>query len=121
MKLNHVTISVKDMEESVNFYRDVIGLTVKTRFSPSAGIEIAFLGDGGSDVELIYRQTQTEITIGEDISLGFEVCSMGEIMDVLRQKGFSASEIYQPVPQIKYFFATDPNGVRIQFLENVKY
>jgi len=120
MKLNHITISVKDMEESIKFYRDVIGLTVKSRFSPSAGVKIAFLGDSGSDVELIYRQSQTGITIGEDISLGFEVQSMGEIMDVLRQKGFSASEIYQPVPQIKYFFTADPNGVRIQFFENVK-
>jgi len=120
MKLSHITISVKDMEESITFYRDIIGLTVKTRFSPSAGIEIAFLGGSGSDVELIHRKAQTEIAIGKDISLGFEVRSIQEIMGILQQKGFETSGVQQPVPQMKFFFSADPNGVSVQFCENVE-
>jgi len=119
MKMSHVTISVKNLSESLEFYHNVVGLPVKRRFSSGAS-EIVFLGDGETEIELIYNEAQTDIFIGQHISIGFEVESLQEIIPALTQKGIPTGEIIQPNPQVMFFFITDPNGVRVQFLEYVK-
>lgn len=120
MKLCHVTISVKDMEESLRFYRDTLGLSVKRRFPAGPGSEIAFLEGGGAEIELIYNQGRTDISIGQDISLGFEVASVSETLESLRQKGVATGEVASPSPQVRFFFVSDPNGLKVQLVEYVK-
>ncbi len=46
MKFCWCTITVKDMEESLKFYQEVVGLKLNRRFEAGPGVEIAFLGDG---------------------------------------------------------------------------
>lgn len=120
MKFCHVTISVKNAEESLKFYRDVIGLPLKRRFSAGPGVEIIFLGDGETEIELIYDQAHTDLSIGYDISLGFEVESIQETIYLLRQNGIATGDVIQPNPQMKFIFATDPNGLKVQFVEYIK-
>ncbi|MCL2163369.1 MAG: VOC family protein [Oscillospiraceae bacterium] len=116
MKLSHITISVKDLNESLKFYQGIIGLTVKRRFSAGES-EIVFLGDGETEIELIYNRLHTDIFFGQSISLGFQVASVQETLSNLNQKGIGVGEIIQPNPSVQFFFTTDPNGVRIQFVE----
>ncbi len=120
MRFSHVTLSVKNLEESLFFYQDVIGFPIKRRFSPMPGLEIAFLGDGQTEIELIFNQNNTDIYMGQDISLGFAVKSLEETAEMLSEKGIKISETSSPSPQVKFFFASDPNGVKIQFLEWIK-
>ena len=46
MKFCWSTLMVKNLEESLKFYKEIVGLNVSNRFNAGTGVEIAFLGDG---------------------------------------------------------------------------
>jgi lactoylglutathione lyase len=50
MKFCWSTLKVKDMEASLHFYRDVLGLKLERRFQAEGGTEIAFLGGGETKI-----------------------------------------------------------------------
>jgi len=111
---------VKNLEESLKFYIEIVGLNVVKRFNAGPGVEIAFLGDGETKVELICNQDSKEVSFGKDISLGFEVNSLDEMMTVVKEKGIDIhSGPFQPNPHTKFFYILDPNGLKIQFVENI--
>lgn len=119
MKFAHTTINVKDMDESLKFYQEVVGLPIVRRFPAGPDMEIAFLGEGETLVELIYNMNNTDINIGEDISLGFSVESADKAMEEVMAKGIELhSGPFQPNPATKFFFVVDPNGVKIQFIQH---
>lgn len=120
MKFCWSTLNVKNMEESLKFYEEVVGLSVDKRFKAGPGTEIVFLGDGETKVELIYNENSTDINVGKDISWGFEVKSVDEMMNFVKEKGIAIeSGPIQPNPHVKFFFVKDPNGLKIQFVENM--
>lgn len=111
------TITVKDMEESLKFYQEIVGLPLEKRFKAGPGVEIAFLGDGETKIELIHNEQIKDISFGQNISLGFEVDSVDEMMKTLKEKGIEIhSGPFQPNPHTKFFFVLDPNGLKIQFV-----
>lgn len=112
------TIIVKDLEESLSFYQDIVGLTLDRRFQAGPGMEIAFLGDGETKVELIGNEEVREVNIGPHISLGFKVDSLDEKMEFVKERGIPVhSGPFQPNPHTRFFFIQDPNGLKIQFVE----
>ncbi|AWI04577.1 VOC family protein [Clostridium drakei] len=120
MKFCWSTLTVKDLEESLKFYEDIVGLKVQQRFKGGPGMEIAFLGEGETKIELIYNSNVKEVNYGADISLGFEVNSVDQIMELVKSKGIAVhSGPFQPNPHVKFFFVLDPNGLKIQFVENI--
>ncbi|ATW26547.1 VOC family protein [Candidatus Formimonas warabiya] len=120
MKFCWTTLRVKNLEESLKFYQEIVGLKVERKFSAGPGTEIVFLGDGETKVELIGNGTNQEVNMGEDISLGFEVGSVDEMFNVVKEKGIEIhSGPFQPNPHVKFFFVRDPNGLKIQFVENM--
>lgn len=120
MKFCWCTITVNDMEESLKFYREVVGLEVDKRFQAGPGVEIAFLGDGETKIELICREGSERVNIGEDISVGFEVKSVDKMMELVKEKGIDIhSGPYQLNPHTRFFFVQDPNGLKVQFIENI--
>ena len=115
-----VTINVKDMAKSVHFYQDIIGLKVNRRMNPNPEMEIVFLGSGKTQVELIYNARNTDITYGKDVSLGFVVDSVDRQIEKLKSINIAVqSGPFQPNPHIRFFYISDPNGVKIQFVENI--
>ena len=70
MKFLWATLNVRDLAESVEFYQDVIGLTMDRRF-PIEGGEIVFMGSGETKVELIYDGTDKWKGAKPGICLGF--------------------------------------------------
>jgi lactoylglutathione lyase len=121
MKFRWVTINVKDLEESLNFYQEIMGLNISRRFNiDNNDKEIVFLGDGEGQIELIYNSKSRDVAIGEDISLGFEVESLEKINEILKKNGVQIhSGPFQPNPSLKFIYVLDPNGVKIQFVENL--
>lgn len=118
MKLAHVTINVKDMEESLKFYEEIIGLPISLRFPIEANSEIVFLGQGESKVELIKTEEDINPSIGKDIAIGFSVDNLDETMDFVKGKGIAIeSGPFQPSPLTRFFFILDPNRLRVQFIE----
>ena len=119
MRLAHVTINVKDMEESLKFYQEIVGLPIDLRFETGPESEIVFLGHGESKVELIKTGDEMEPSIGGDISIGFGVDNLDETMEFVKSKGLAIeSGPFQPNPSTRFFFLLDPNGLRVQFIES---
>lgn len=122
MGFSWVTINVKDMEESLAFYQEFAGLRINRKMSPVPETEIVFLGteDSNTEVELIRNKKNDNPQYGRDISMGFTVDSVEETMKVLKSRGVAEIEgPFQPIPTIKFIFITDPNGLRIQLIENI--
>jgi lactoylglutathione lyase len=120
MKFCWSTLRVKNMEESLEFYQGIVGLSVDRRFKAGPATEIVFLGDGETKVELICDENNKDVNVGQDISWGFEVKSVDEMLSLVKEKGITVlSEPVQPNPHVKFFFVSDPNGFKIQFVENM--
>ena len=121
MKFCWSTLMVKNLEESLKFYTEIVGLSVGRRFNAGPEKEIVFLGDGETKIELICDGTSKEVSFGQDISLGFEVNSVDEMMAFVKAKGIDIQDgPFQPNPHTKFFYILDPNGLRIQFVENIQ-
>ena len=115
------TIKVKDLEESIKFYQEIVGLKLQRSFEAGPGREIAFLAaaEGETEVELIDDQAKESVDVGQDISLGFEIDSVTEKIEFLKEKGIGIeSGPIAPNSEIEFFYVLDPNGIKIQFVEN---
>ena len=120
MKYCWTTINVSNMEKSLSFYQDIIGLEIKRQFRPNEEMEIVFLGNGETQVELICNKNNNEILYGKDISLGFITDSVSRLTDDLKAKGIGLhSGPFQPNPHIRFIYIQDPDGLKIQFVENI--
>ena len=53
MKFLWTTIYVKNLDESITFYSNLLGLKVVNRFPAGPGMEIAFMGNGINDETLV--------------------------------------------------------------------
>ena len=114
------TINVNSMDESLDFYENIVGLKLERRSSMGPDMELAFLGDGETKLELIYDKSIVPLNIGSDVSLGFTTPSIENKLTFLKEKGIGThSGPFQPAPHIKFFFIQDPNGLRIQFVEKI--
>lgn len=113
-----VTLQVRDMEESLRFYQDVIGLAIDRRFT-AGPTEIAFLGKGETKVELIQDGSEKWKGQKTGISIGFQVPSLDETIAMIKEKGLTIqSGPFQPNPHVRFFYILDPNGVTVQFVED---
>jgi lactoylglutathione lyase len=120
MKFCWTTLRVNNLEESLKFYQEIVGLPLSRRFQAGPGVEIAFLGSGETKIEIICNGTNNKVNMGEDISMGFEVESVDKMMKDLKEKGIDIySGPFQPNPHIKFFYLLDPNGLKVQLTENI--
>jgi len=118
MKVCWVMIIIKNMNESIYFYHEILGLPVIKRFGGVNSPEIAFLGDRETQIELVCNNEKQNSSIGADISIGFEVSSVDDLITELKQKKISIHDgPYQPSQKLKFFYVLDPDGVSIQFVE----
>ena len=108
------TMIVKNLEESVAFYRDVLMFTEGYHVDlPFGGITIMESPDGAC-VELI-EAPQFEVGL---YSIGTDVDDLDETIKELEAKG------YEPIGEIaltsvgRQVFIQDPNGVRICLIEH---
>ena len=120
MKFCWSTLRVKNLEESLKFYRDIVGLEVVNRFG-GHGVEIAFLGSGDTKIELLCDGEGKDTNVGSDISWGFDVGSLDKALALVKEKGIAIeSGPIQPNPHVRFFFIKDPNGMNIQLVENIE-
>lgn len=116
MIMEHITINTADLDKSVAFYRDVIGLEIKTDMRKTVGMPIVFLSasEEGTCVELI--QNAEKAYRGSGISVGFHVENVEDAHTAMTEKGLNPSPIISPNPKTKFFFIEDPNGLSIQLI-----
>lgn len=120
MKYIWTTLRVKDLDESIKFYSEVIGLKIQRKISQGEDIEICFLGEGETKIELICDNEYNSDCIGEGISIGFEVESLSGFIDFLKEKDIKIhSGPFSPNPKFRFLFITDPSGYNIQIVEKM--
>jgi len=118
MKFVHATLMVKNMEESLKFYQEILDLKIHDQIKNQQGPEILFLGEEETKIELIHDKHMQDIDMGQSISLGFQVESLDRQMAFLKEKGIDIhSGPFQPNPNTRFFYILDPNGLKIQFIE----
>ncbi len=116
MKFCWTTINIKNMEESLKFYQEVVGLKLNRTFAaPTA--KFAFLCEGEAQLELIQYEKSEDI-IYNGLSLGFEITSLDEKIEELKLKNINFGEIINPSPDTRFFFIKGPDGENVQFVEH---
>ena len=115
-----ITFNVINMEESLKFYQEIIGLNISERFSVGEEMEIAMLGEAdATKVELIYNKKHNVLTRSEGLSIGFEVKSLDEAMELLKNKNIPIKRgPISPLPSSRFLFIDDPNGIEVQLVQH---
>lgn len=87
-KIEHVGIQVRNLDRSIGFYTEVLGLTLRKRVRLNETTELAFLPLGDSEIELICKSTEY-IFAKEGIvnHLTFRVDDVAASLDHLRKHG----------------------------------
>ena len=118
MNICWITLHVQDLERSLNFYTDLFGLELVRRFRPDGQREIAFLGSEGTQLELIQDPQVSGAPRSEDISIGFPVSSLQSIMKKLEDLDIPVhSGPFEPNPMISFIYVLDPDGFKIQLVQ----
>ena len=114
VRVQYSTMIVRDLEESVRFYRDVLGMKegYHVDLSGNAGITI-MESEGGACVELIQNDA---FDIGL-YSVGTDVDDLDEAIRTLEEKGYHTTKVV-PTSVGKMCFVQDPNGVRVCLIQH---
>jgi methylmalonyl-CoA/ethylmalonyl-CoA epimerase len=127
-KINHIAIAVKDIEESLKFWRDAMGLQVDhIEDVPSQNSEVVFIPVGDSEVELV-KPTSSDSGVAKFIEergggmhhLCFEVDDIDEMLAQLKDKGIRLiNEVALELPGRKMAFVhpKSTNGVLVELYE----
>lgn len=114
MNIKHVTLRVRNLEKSIDFYETITELVISRRFQ-SETAEIAFMtnGSGETEIELLYIP-EGQTFEGKGMFICFETDKLEEMHKLARDKGFNPSTIQDPGDQTRYFYVYDPDGVSVQ-------
>ena len=116
MRFSFVTIQVAEMEASLAFYRDLLGMEPVRRFSPAPGTDIVFLGREGLQLELICRAGEKK-EAGDNFSLGFGVDDLDGEIGRLSAAVLACGPVLQPAPSTRMSFCNDPDGNAVELIE----
>ena len=116
MKFCWTTLYVSNMEKSLAFYHDLLGLKIAERFSPGDETEIVMLGEENeAKIELIEDKKVVHKSLG--ISIGFEVDSIEDALKLMRDNNIPIKRgPISPMPTLTFFFVADPDGLEVQLV-----
>ena len=123
-KLLHTRYRVNDLEQTVAFYKNVLGLEEIRRHKSPRGSELAFLKAPESEetVEICYFPDSGSVEVQEDLThLAFEVDSLEAFGQHLAKLGLE----YSDGPTMKeagggFAFIDAPEGYEIELIEIAK-
>ena len=123
-KLLHTRYRVDDLERTVKFYRDVLGLDEVRRHKSPRGSELVFLKAPGSEelIELCHFPSSGPVQVQPDLThLAFEVESLEAFGKHLAAHGLK----YSDGPTMKengggFAFIDAPEGYEIELMQLAK-
>jgi catechol 2,3-dioxygenase-like lactoylglutathione lyase family enzyme len=118
--LDHIGLKVTDMDRSVSFYRDVLGLELLHTSGPhDNGGRSATLRAGGQKLDLFYRpdfvSANREKPVGMDhVCLTFELEAVEPLLDHLKQHAVEI--MWGPVTRgsSTSVYVYDPDGIHVE-------
>ncbi|MGB8337572.1 MAG: VOC family protein [Burkholderiales bacterium] len=119
MKYLHTMVRVTDLEASLKFYRDALGLEVlSVREVPAGKFTLAFLaapGDTSAQVELTYNWDPETYTGGRNFGhLAYAVDDIYATCERLQQHGV---QILRPPRDGHMAFVRSPDNISIELLQ----
>ena len=123
-KLLHTRYRLSDLEKSVKFYKEVLGLEEVRRNKSPRGSELVFLKapDSEEQIELCYFPNSGPVQVQPDLThLAFEVDSLEEFGKHLEKLGWK----YSDGPHYKdngggFAFVDAPEGYEIELIQKPK-
>jgi catechol 2,3-dioxygenase-like lactoylglutathione lyase family enzyme len=127
----HISLHVNDMEKSLHFYRDLLGLRVLfdvnlagpglesvTGIPGARGRMVGTVAPGGTMIELVHG-TRPGPQRGDDDSLIFSlsVDSVDAAYDAFKAAGIVPLQQPADIDGTRMFFVQDPDGRRVEFVE----
>jgi lactoylglutathione lyase len=95
MKLLHTRMRVNDLERTVKFYEEILGLRVGRRHTSPRGAQLAFIRTPNSDeeIELCQLPDSPPVQVQPDLMhLAFEVEDLGKFAAEIAKKGQKLSD-----------------------------
>ena len=110
-KVGNVILAVKDLEKSVNFYHNILGMPIKN--TRSIWID---LGQSGALLSL--RPASAELSIPNDmIMIGFVIGDVESAVNELKSKNVNVDREIQTREAGKNAIIRDPDGYMISLFE----
>lgn len=126
MKFLHTMIRVNNLDESISFYKDVLGMNlISNEDYPDGEFTLAFLSYGKSKedpcIELTYNYGKHSYDLGNafgHIALGTN--DIHKACDLVKAKGGKVVREPGPMKHGKTViaFIEDPNGYKIELIEH---
>ena len=115
-KLLHTRYRVTDLEKTVAFYRDVLGLQEVRRHTSGRGSQLVFFKAPGSEeeIEICKFDESGPVVVGPDLThLAFEVDNIDAAIAKLKESGvtFNMEKTETPVCWMAQF--RDPGGNKL--------
>ena len=119
MKYLHTMVRVADLEKSLHFYRDLLGLRELRRIENEAGrftlVFLAAPGDDAAQVELTYNWDPEDYGIGRAFGhLAYEVEDIYAACDRLQAGGVT---INRPPRDGRMAFVRSPDNISVELLQ----
>jgi lactoylglutathione lyase len=115
---------VNDLERTVKFYQDALGLTVARRHTSPRGAQLAFLATPNSDeeIEICQLPNSPGVQVQPDLMhLAFEVDDLNAFAAQLEKKGFKLSDgPTQTGSGSLIAFIDAPEGYEIELIQKAK-
>jgi lactoylglutathione lyase len=120
-KLLHTRMRVSNLDETIRFYTNVLGLEVIERKTSPRGSQLAFLKVPNSDelIELTSFPPSGPVKVQEDlVHLAFQVDSLEETIADLHAKGVQVTDgPTQTSTGSRFLFIDAPDGYEIELIE----
>jgi lactoylglutathione lyase len=125
MRLLHTMLRVGDLERSIAFYTDILGMRLLRRKDyPGGRFTLAFVGYGDESDHTVLELTHNWDTSSYDIGSGYGHIALGVddivgVCDQIRAKG--GKVVREPGPMKNgttvIAFVEDPDGYKVELIE----
>lgn len=126
MRILHTMLRVSDLQKSISFYTDLLGMRVLRRKDyPDGRFTLAFLGYGDETDNTVLELTHNWDTASYDLGNGYghiaiEVDDVYEACDIIKTKG---GQVVREAGPMKHgtsvlAFVKDPDGYMIELLDS---
>ena len=119
-KLLHTRMRVNDLERTVKFYENALGLQVARRHTSPRGAQLAFLRTPNSEeeIEICHLPGSPSVQVQPDLMhLAFEIDDLTAFAAELQQKGFALSDGPTKSGSGQIAFIAAPEGYEVELIQ----
>ncbi|GBO55732.1 lactoylglutathione lyase [Pseudanabaena sp. lw0831] len=125
MRVLHTMIRVGDLERSLDFYSNVLGMKILRRKDyPDGRFTLAFVGYGDESINAVIELTHNWDTSAYDIGTGYGHIALGMeniyiACEAIREKGGKITREPGPMKHgtTEIAFVEDPDGYKIELIQ----